>query len=159
MTLVAEDPLSVAPPPVRPCLDALLDEAEASLERFGLEPPFAFSFRWRGMRIDASCAADTTPSTLRLVAAPLVIPYTAEDALARGRLLSLVGGTLDVPPLRFVTTFVQGIRFESEMAMERLDKAAIIGTAVALLVRAKPYFELLEEWGGLPTRSIPSSVT
>ena len=159
MTALAQEPSLAAAPPSQPRLDALLDQAEASLERLGLEPPFAFAFRWQGIRFDASCAAGSAPPMLRVVAAPLQIPFTSEDAEARRQLLSLVGRDLDAPPIRFIVTAVQGIRFEGEMAIGRLDPPSIIGTAVALLLRAEPYFALLEEQGGALKRPTPSAAT
>jgi hypothetical protein len=148
MTSLAEEPALAAAPPSQPRLEGL-----------GLGPPFAFAFRRQGIRFDASCAAGSAQPMLRVVAAPLQIPFTSEDTEARRQLLSLVGRDLDAPPIRFIVTAVQGIRFEGEMAMERLDPSSIIGTAVALLLRAKPYFALLPEQGGAQKRPTPSAAT
>jgi hypothetical protein len=146
MTSLAEEAALVAAPPSQPRLEGL-----------GLWPPFAF--RWQGIRFDASCAAGSAQPILRAVAALMQIPFMSEDTEARRQLLSLLGRDLDAPPIRFIMTAVQGIRFKGKMAMKRLDPSSIIGTAVALLLSAKPYFALLAEQGGAQKRPTPSAAT
>ena len=148
MTSLAEEPALAAAPSSQPRLEGL-----------GLEPPFAFAFRWQGRRFGASCAPGSAQPMLRVVVAPLRIPFTSEDTEGRRQLLSLVGRDLNAPPIRFIVTAVQGIRFEGEMTMKRLDPSSIVRTAVALLLRAKPYFALLAEQGGAQKQPTPPAAT
>jgi len=43
--------------------------------------------------------------------------------------------------------------------MKRLDPSSIVRTAVALLLRAKPYFALLAEQGGAQKQPTPPAAT
>lgn len=102
MTSLAEEPALAAAPPSQPRLDALLDQAEARLEGLGLGPPFAFAFRWQGIHFDASYAAGSAQPMLRVVAAPLQIPFTSEDTEARASFCPWSAETLT--PHRFASS-------------------------------------------------------
>lgn len=131
-------------PPER--LDALLERVDRGITRLRPKPPLAFRFSWRGLRFEAHGQARGSHMVLELGAELATVPFSAEDPLARARLYQLMARFGDGKDCPLTLTRHSAIRYQGTVAIDLpLTATAVMADTVALLLRARPYVELVEE--------------
>ena len=138
----ADDPAAFLPEP----LVALLEQVDRGMARLRPRTPLGFRFSWRGIGFDARGETRGAHMMLDLVAEFATIPFSAEDRLARARLhefLARIGQNQDCP---LTLTRHGAIRYHRTVAIELpLTATDVVAATVALLLRVRPYTELVEE--------------
>ena len=128
----------------RPAVDAY-----SELMRRASNAPLNFNFAWHGMNFGGTLEAIEGGMRLSLQSNLAALPYSAEDAKARGDLLAVVD-TLD-GRTEGLLKVVKGntIVLENEIPMPRTPTGSIssVVTNLALLVlNAAPYLDLIAEF-------------
>ena len=128
-------------------LNLVLADADRRLTRLVPTPPINFRFEWQGIPFAARVAVtDDGAARLRLVGDLGPVPYSAENARGRNRLMSLVGWRDVANPYRFAMDRRQHLNLLGDAEVDApLTGAAIIATAAKLLLRAGPHLDLAAE--------------
>jgi hypothetical protein len=128
----------------RPAVDAY-----SELMRRARNAPLNFSFAWHGMDFGGTLESIEGGMRMSLQSKLAELPYSAEDARARGNLLAVVD-TLDGHTEGLLKVVKgQTIVLENEIPMPRTPTGSIssVVTNLALLVlNAAPYLDLIAEF-------------
>lgn len=129
-----------------PDMNLVLADAEQSLTRLAPEPPINFQFRWQGIPFAARVDNTEAGLRLRMVGDLGPVPYSAENAEGRDRLLSLVQWADADGTCRFVVGRRQHLNLLGDARITMpLTGTAIVATATNFLLQARPYIDLAEE--------------
>ena len=112
--------------------------------------PYRFNFKHFCWKFEAELSLRDTPClTLNTVLG--VVPYTAESAMARRAVLELVERSNDLDPGSLRLGLGQVLRFTSTMAVPvPRTPSAVMASVVSILIKYKPYFEVLSELVTMP---------
>lgn len=130
-----------------PDLNLVLADADRRLTRLVPMPPINFRFQWQGIPFAARVVmTDDGATRLRLVGDLGPIPYSAEDARRRDRLLSLIRWHAAARPCRFAVGQRQHLNLlgDADVATP-LTGTAIIAAATQLLLQARSHLDLAAE--------------
>lgn len=129
-----------------PDMNMVLADAEQSLTRLAPEPPINFQFKWQGIAFAARVDNTDAGLRLRLVGDLGPVPFSAENAPGRDRLLSLVQWADADGACRFVVGRRQHLNLLGDARIAApLTGTSIIATATNFLLQARPYIDLAEE--------------
>ena len=125
---------------------ALVKQAERRFAGLQPKPPLAFRFSWRGIALEARGEARDAGMMLELGADLATVPFSAEDPLLRARLIQLLARIGDCEDCPLARTRQGAVRYRGTAALDPpLTAIDVVAGTVALLLRARPYFDLLEE--------------
>jgi len=129
-----------------PNFEVVLEEASQSLSRLVPRLPVNFSFRWKDIGFAGRVIASADGPRLRLVGDLGPVPFSAESADQRHRLLSLVRWTDAAGTGHFAIGARHHLNLLGEAAVaEPLSGVAIVTAATCFLLHARPYLDLAEE--------------
>jgi len=121
---------------------------ERGLEGFALSLPLTFRFSWHGIRFVGHGAANVGHMVLGHEADVATVPFSAENALARSRLLDFLARLGERDECRLAVTPQSIIRYHGSAAIALpIIRVEVVVAAVALVLRTHPYFELVEALG------------
>lgn len=132
-----------------PDLDRLPSEGRRRLAEATLKPPCRFTFNCFGIGFTAAVEAAGEDYRLRVFGDVGGLPCSAEDPLARARLISLVGWSDPGAPCRFVNGPSSRINCVGTIELAApLNGVDIISELTRYLLLAKPHLMLAVEQRG-----------
>ncbi len=112
--------------------------------------PYRFNFKHYCWKFEAELSLRDTPC-LTLNSVLGVVPYTAESSVARRAVHDLVERSRDLDPGSLQLGLGQVLTFGSTMAVPSpRTPPAVMASVVSILIKFKPYFEVLSELVTLP---------
>jgi hypothetical protein len=135
-----------AMPETLPDMVPVLADAERSRIRLEPELPVNFQFKWHGIPFTARVERSDAGPRLLLVGDLGPVPFSAEDAEGRRRLLSLAKWVDAKGACRFAVGQRHHLNLlgESRIAAP-LTGTTIVAAATNCLLEARPYIDLVEE--------------
>ena len=117
-------------------------DAQRALSHLELKPPVNLAFRWHGMHFTVLVEQVDHYFRLSLKGDIAVLPYSAENSIARSKMLRLADSASDCGANRFFVSCHQRITYYAETSFSApLDRAAVIGRTVTMLLAAKPQLD------------------
>ena len=122
--------------------EVALADAERALSNLELKPPINLTFLWHGMHFTVRVKRVDQYFRLRLTGDIAVLPYSAENTIARSNLLRLADSASDCDANRFFVSPRQRVTYHAETTLsEPLNRATVIGRTATMVLAAKPQLD------------------
>ena len=130
--------------------------AYGELMRRANEQPLSFSFVWRGTSFQSTVDSDGKAMRLSLTSDLTAIPYSVENAVARGDLFAVGESFVDDNETKLTVSRGHTITLEHEIALpdSRSDTMVTLVTQLTMLVLdSAPYLDLIAECTAAPAEA------